>query len=100
MAAPVNVIIRANALLEAVARLPDDAGADDLMPMLGLMAHEAGRIIAATPHLRDVLPPASLVLSPLDRRGVVLGASALEQGSRWYDGRLSIDPIYGLWDLA
>jgi hypothetical protein len=100
VAAPVNVLIRAEMLLEAAARLPDTAGADDLMPMLGLLAHETGRIIAATPHLRDVLPPASLVLSPLDRHGIVLGAPALAAGSRWYDGRLSIDPGYGLWDLA
>ena len=98
--APVNVLIRAEALLEAAARLPDAAGADELMPMLGLLAHETGRIIAATPHLRDVLPPASFVLPPLDRHGLVLGAAALEPGSRWYDGRLSVDPGYGLWDLA
>jgi hypothetical protein len=100
VAAPVNVIIRAEALLEAAARLSDSAGADDLMPMLGLLAHETGRIIAATPHLCHALPLASLVLTPLDRHGVVLGAATLEQGSRWYDGRLSIDPVYGLWDLA
>jgi hypothetical protein len=98
--APVNVLIRANALLEAAGRLPNDASADELMPMLGLLAHETSRMIAATAHLRDVLPPASLVLAPLDRHGLMLGAAALESGSRWYDGRFNIDPVYGLWDLV
>lgn len=98
--APVNVLIRAKALVEVAARLPEDAGADGLMPMLGLLAHESDRIVATTPHLRDVLPPTSLVLPPLDRQGVVLGAAALERGSRWYDGRLRNDPAYGLRDLA
>jgi hypothetical protein len=94
------VLIRAKALIEAPAHLPDDAGADGLMPILRLVAHETDRIIVATPYLRDVLPPTALVLLPLDRRGVVLGTAALERGSRWYDGRLSIDPVYGLRDLA
>jgi hypothetical protein len=100
VAAPVNVLIRAEALLQAAARIPESAGSDGLMVMLGLLAHEAGDFIAVTPHLRDVLPPASLVMPPLDRDGLVLGAATLERGGRWYDGRLSLDPIYGLWDLA
>jgi GT2 family glycosyltransferase len=98
--APVNVLIRAKALVRAAARIPESAGADGLMAMLGLLAHEADDFIAVTPHLRDVLPPASLVLPPLDRQGLLLGAAALERGSRWYDGRLNLHPVYGLWDLA
>jgi glycosyltransferase involved in cell wall biosynthesis len=100
VAAPVNVLIGAKALVQAAARTPENAGADGLMIMLGLLAHEAGDFIAVTPHLRDVIPPASLVLPPLDRRGLLLGAAALERGSRWYDGRLSLDPVYGLWDIV
>jgi glycosyltransferase involved in cell wall biosynthesis len=100
VAAPVNVLIRAKALVQAAVRTPESGGQDGLMVMLGLLAHEAREFIAVTPHLRDVLPPASLVMPPLDRHGLVLGTAALEQGSRWYDGRLSLDPVYGLWDPA
>ena len=99
VAAPVNVLIRAKRLVQAAGRIPENAGPDGLMVMLGLLAHEAGEFIAVTPHLQDIIPPASLVLPPLDRHGLLLGAAALERGSRWYDGRLSLDPVYGLWDL-
>jgi hypothetical protein len=100
VAAPVNVLIRAKALVQAVSRTPESAGSDGLMVMLGLLAHEAGDFIAVTPHLRDVLPSDSFAMPPLDRHGLLLGAAALERGSRWYDARLGADPAYGLWDPA
>jgi glycosyltransferase involved in cell wall biosynthesis len=96
--APVNVLIRATSLVQAAARMPASAGADGLMVMLGLIAHEHGNFVAVTPHLRDVHPPASIAMPPMDRHGVALGTRALERGSRWYDGRLGIDPPYSLWD--
>jgi hypothetical protein len=99
VAAPVNVLIRAKRLIQAAARIPENAGPDGLMVILGLLAQEARELIAVTPHLQAIIPPASLVLPPLDRHGLLLGAAALEQGSRWYDGRLSLDPVCGLWDL-
>jgi hypothetical protein len=67
--------------------------------MLGLKAHEDGNFIAVTPHLRDVQPPPAIANLPMDRHGLLLGLPALHKGSRWYDGRLRIDPAYGLWDL-
>jgi GT2 family glycosyltransferase len=97
--APVNVLIRAQALVQAAARVPASAGADGLMAMLGLKAHEDGNFIAVTPHLRDVQPPPAIANLPMDRHGLLLGLPALHKGSRWYDGRLRIDPAYGLWDL-
>ena len=89
VAAPVNVLIRAKRLIQAAARIPENAGPDGLMVILGLLAQEARELIAVTPHLQAIIPPASLVLPPLDRHGLLLGAAALERGSRWYDGRLS-----------
>ncbi len=98
--APVNVLIRAKALVQAAALTPEGAGSDCLMVMLGLLAHEGGDIIAVTPHLRDVLPPGALALPPIDRHGLLLGAAAVERGSRWYDGRLGTDPAFGVLGLA
>jgi hypothetical protein len=98
--APVNVLIRSKSLIQAAARIPAGVGADGLMVMLGLAAQEDAHFIAVTPHLRDVHPPAAIAIPPMDRHGLLLGAPALEKGSRWYDGRLRPDPAYGLWDLA
>jgi hypothetical protein len=100
VAAPVNVLIRAERLIQAAARITENAGSDGLMVMLGLLAQEAGELIAVTPHVQAIVPPASLILPPLDRHGLVLGAPSLERGSRWYDGRLSRDTGYGLWDVS
>jgi hypothetical protein len=93
VAAPVNVLIRAAALVRAAGR-PGVTGADGLMTMLGLDAHERGEFITVTPHLRAPAPPASLVLPPLDRAGLLVGAAALDRGGRWYDGRLEIERPY------
>jgi hypothetical protein len=100
VAAPVNVLIRAKALVEAAARTPVGAGSDDLMVILGLLAHERGDFIAMTPHLRDGLRSSAGAMPPVDRNGLLLGDPALERGSRWYDARLGTDPAYALWDLA
>jgi hypothetical protein len=78
--------------------MPANAGADGLMVMLGLIAHEDGNFVAVTPHLRAVHPAPSIAMPPLDRHGLALGAPALQHGSRWYDGRLGFDPPFSLWD--
>jgi GT2 family glycosyltransferase/SAM-dependent methyltransferase len=93
VAAPVNVLIRAPALLRAATR-PGVKDADSLMVMLGLDAHERGEFIAITPHLEAVSPQSSLVLAPMDRAGLLKGAASIRMGSRWYDGRLEIEQPY------
>jgi GT2 family glycosyltransferase len=95
---PVNLLIRARSLKSAASRLPPDSGADALMSMLGLAAHENGDFIAVTPHLRHAHPEASMVVPPVDRQGLLFNNTALAGGSRWYDARLGSDPPYALWD--
>jgi glycosyltransferase involved in cell wall biosynthesis len=91
VAAPVNVVIRAVALLRAAAELKDDTSPDGLMTILGFHAHQRRDLVAVTPHLRQAAPPTSLALPPLDRAGRLLGAPTLERGGRWYDARLEVE---------
>jgi GT2 family glycosyltransferase len=93
VAAPVNVLIRASALLRVAAR-QGVKDADSLMVMLGLDAHERNEFIAVTPHLETISPQSSLLLTPMDRAGLLKGAASIETGSRWYDGRLEIEQPY------
>jgi hypothetical protein len=95
--APINLLVRSEALRRVATRLQNNAGVDDLMVLLGLDAHERGDFIAVTPHLRAVLPEASGLL-PLDRSGLLDGNSSLRDGGRWYDGRLSTDQAYAVTD--
>jgi GT2 family glycosyltransferase/SAM-dependent methyltransferase len=99
VAAPVNVLIRAPALLRAATR-PGVKDADSLMVMLGLDAHERNEFIAITPHLEAISPQLSLVLPPMDRAGLLKGAPAVKMGSRWYDGRLEIEQPYTMPEQA
>jgi GT2 family glycosyltransferase len=94
--APVNLLVRTDAIRRVVARLDKDARLDDLMLILGLDAHERGDLIAVTPHLRAEMPKATLL--PLDRSGLLIGKSSLKTGSRWYDGRLNPDEPYSIKD--
>jgi hypothetical protein len=91
--APVNLLVRAEALRRAAARLNDDATAAGLMAMLGRDAQERGELIAVTPHLRAAMPAASNLL-PVDRDRLLGGESSISDGSRWYDGRLGADEPY------
>jgi hypothetical protein len=93
--APTNVLIRADALQRAAARL-GVRDADALMTMLGLEAQENGNFVAVTPHLRVPAAPSSLAPLPLDRLGLLLGSNALAVGSRWYDGRLEAERPYAM----
>jgi glycosyltransferase involved in cell wall biosynthesis len=99
VAAPVNVLIRV-AALRRVAALSGVAGADALMVMLGVDAHQRGDLIAVTPHVQAPPPPKSMVLPPRDPAGLLLGASELERGSRWYDGRLDVERPYKMPEMA
>lgn len=94
IAAPVNLLIRRDALRRGMGRLKPASGPDALMAMLGLDAHERGEFIAVTPHLRDTLPESLSAALPLDRDGLLSGAAALARGSRWYNGALSADDPY------
>ena len=96
VAAPVNLLMRADFLRHASARLAGTSGPEALMAILGLEAHERNQLIAVTPLLRGNLP-ADLPL-PLDREGLLLNAAGLLNGSRWYDGRLSADEPYAVSD--
>ena len=91
--APVQVLLRSKAVLQAAARV-GTADADGLMAMLGLNAHEAGDLIAVTPHLRREPPPMTLGWLPFDRAGQLRQHASLVEGSRWYNGRLRTDPPY------
>jgi GT2 family glycosyltransferase/SAM-dependent methyltransferase len=89
VAAPVNVLIRAEAIIRVVDRFAV-VDADGLMVAIGLDAAERGELVSVTPHLtavagHDMMPP------PADRRGVVLNNPSLQDGSRWYDGRLEVE---------
>jgi hypothetical protein len=94
IAAPVNLVIRRDALRRGMGRLKPTSGPDALMAMLGLDAHERGEFIAVTPHLRGTLPESLSAALPLDRGGLLSGAAALARGSRWYNGALSADDPY------
>ena len=89
VAAPVNVLIRAETIARVVDRFAV-VDADGLMVAIGLDAAERGELVAVTHCLtaisgRDMPPP------PADRRGIVRNNSVLDGGSRWYDGRLEIE---------
>jgi len=94
IAAPVNLLIRCDALRRGMDRLKPTSGPDALIAMLGLDAHERGEFIAVTPHLRGTLPESLSAALPLDRDGLLSGAAALARGSRWYNGTLSADYPY------
>jgi glycosyltransferase involved in cell wall biosynthesis len=88
VAAGVNVLIRADTIIRVVNRF-GVKDADDLMVTIGLDAAERSELISVTPQVtgaagRTIGPPA-------DRRALVLGHPSLQDGSRWYDGRLEVD---------
>ena len=87
-------------MLGLARRLSGVACADCLVVMLGLDAHLRDELIAVTPHVQAPPPPKSLVLPPLDRAGLLVGAAALERGSRWYDGRLEVERPYKMPEMA
>jgi hypothetical protein len=93
---PVNLLVRANFLLHTAARYAAHTGPDALVATLGLAAHETNQLVAVTPMLRDEMPKDTSMPLPLDREGLLLGAPALQNGSRWYDGRLSADEPYAV----
>ena len=99
VAAPVNVLIRASALVRVVAESAPD-GPDALMTSLGLAAQERGELVAVTPHVQAALPPGSAGWLPVDRAGRLIGKPALALGSRWYDGRLEVERPYSRPGLA
>jgi hypothetical protein len=90
---PINLLIRADSVIKAAAQLPSDASPDAVVTMLGLVAHEENRLVAATPLVRDKLPPQFSFSLPSAAQHKAF-ARALENGSRWYDGRLSADVPY------
>ncbi|WP_321936407.1 glycosyltransferase [Paraburkholderia sp. J8-2] len=92
VAAPVNVMIRLDALARALHRFPI-VDADDLMVALGLDAAERGELISVTPHVRAIVP-SGLPSTCADRRGLVLNHPSLTDGSRWYNGRLEVERPY------
>jgi hypothetical protein len=99
VAAPVNVLIRV-AALRRVAAFGRVTCADALMVMLGVDAHQRDELIAVTPHVQAPPPPKSVVLPPRDAAGLLLGASGLDRGSRWYDGRLEVERPYKMPNMA
>ena len=93
VAAPINVLIRASALVRVTADFAPD-GPDALMTGLGLAAQERGELVAVTPHLQAPMPPGGASWLPVDRAGRLIGKAALTDGSRWYDGRLEVERPY------
>ncbi len=91
--APVNVLIRVDALRRAAER-PGVRDPDSLMTMLGVEAQERGTFIAVTPHLRAQASRQAAVCMPLDRGGLLLDLPALALGSRWYNGCLEVERPY------
>lgn len=92
VAAPVNVMIRLDALARALHRFPV-VDADGLMVALGLDAAERGEFISVTPHV-SAIAPSTLPSVCADRRGLALNHPSLKNGSRWYDGRLEVERPY------
>ncbi len=76
IAAPVNLLVRSDALQQAAAKLKPNAGPDALVVTLGLEAHEQGKFIAVTPHVRGTLPENSPAALPLDRDGLLSSATS------------------------
>jgi GT2 family glycosyltransferase len=88
VAAAVNVLIRTDTIIRVVDRF-GVVDADGLMVAIGLDAAERGELISVTPHLTAVVD--RMMAPPADRRGIVLNHPSLQNGSRWYDGRLEVD---------
>ncbi|WP_331172914.1 glycosyltransferase [Rhodopseudomonas sp.] len=95
VAAPVNLLLRGQALREAKSSLAGNTGPDQLMVTLALHAHLRRQLIAITPHLRGTVAPIGKML-PLDRSSLLLGHPALNAGSRWYNHELDCDKPYTL----
>jgi glycosyltransferase involved in cell wall biosynthesis len=97
--APVNVLVRASALVRAVNR-PGVNDPDTLMAMLGCDAQERSEFVVATPRLRAPLPSKLLIVPSLDGLSRLTDVPALKHGSRWYDERLETERPYmmsGFW---
>ena len=94
VAAPINVLIRADSLYEALEVLDEEAGPDGLMTTLGVLAQEAGAFIAVTPHLLWADELRNMFPIPNDRRGALVGDVRLVNGGRWYNPKLNIDRVY------
>lgn len=88
--APVNVLIAADVLAQAIEASPENMTAADLMITLGLDAAQGGWYIATTPWAETRLRNDDRGLLPLDRRGR-LQDEPLAQASRW---RRWPDPAY------
>jgi glycosyltransferase involved in cell wall biosynthesis len=89
VAAAVNVLIRTDTIVRVVNR-SGVTDADGLMVAIGLDAAERGELISVTPQVTAVAGR-GMILPPADRRGTALDHPSLQDGSRWYDGRLEVD---------
>jgi hypothetical protein len=96
VAAPVNVLIRAEALAAALGQIDSEITSDETMIRLGLNAAASSRFAAVTPYVVAAWDRRSSFGLPVDRRGILAGLPRQTCRSRWYDSRLSGERPFGI----